>query len=156
MTLESLNFPHYEFRMKTHHGKPVIFDPVRKKYVALTPEEWVRQHVIQNLIMDKNIPASLMKVESEFQLLKTKKRLDVAVFNRKGIPLLIVECKSASVALTQNVMDQAIRYNMALNVEYLWLTNGHHHIFCQANQEKGTINVINDLPVINIEIPGNK
>ena len=154
--MRKLNFPEYDFRVNERDGKPFIFDPARKKFVALTPEEWVRQHVIQYLVKDKNVPVSLIKVESEFQLLKTKKRFDVAVFTRNGIPLLIVECKSTSVELTQNEMDQALRYNMSLKVKYLWLTNGYHHIFCQADPEKGTISQIHDLPVLNNQNPGDE
>jgi len=146
VSLAKLNFPHYEFRVNKHHGKPVIFDPARRKHVALTPEEWVRQHVIKYLIKDKNVPASLIKVESEFQLLKTKKRFDVAVFNRNGMPLLIVECKSASVELTQNEMDQAIRYNMSLKVKYLWLTNGIQHFICKASPDQRLMKLIDALP----------
>lgn len=141
-----LNFPRYEFRILEQEGKPTIFDPVRKKHVRLTPEEWVRQHVLHYLIIDKKVPASLIRVESEIQLIKTRKRFDVAVFDRNGAALLVVECKSPNVQLTQNELDQAIRYNMVLKVKYLMLTNGLHHFYCKADQEKGTLSLIDILP----------
>lgn len=141
-----LNFPDYTFTIKDHDGKPVIFDLVRKKYVALTPEEWVRQHVIQYLNLEKQVPLSLIRAESEIRLYKTRKRFDIAVFDRNGQPLLVVECKSPSVPLTQDVLDQAVRYNLAMKVGFLMLTNGLIHIYCQINTETGNIRIINDLP----------
>jgi len=141
-----LNFPDYTFTIKDHDGKPVIFDLVRKKYVALTPEEWVRQHVIQYLKQEKQVPLSLISVESEIRLYKTRKRFDIAVFDRNGQALLVVECKSPSVAVTQNVLDQAVRYNFTMKVGFLMLTNGLQHIYCQIDTETGNIRIIDDLP----------
>ena len=141
-----LNFPDYSFRIKDLNGKPVIFDPVRKKYVSLTPEEWVRQHVIQYLKQEKQIPFSLIRAESEIRLYKTRKRFDIAVFDRNGHALLVVECKSPSVAVTQDVLDQAVRYNMTLKVGYLMLTNGIQHIYCRVDANNNTIRMIKDLP----------
>ena len=141
-----LNFPDYTFSIKDLNGKPVIFDPVRKKYIALTPEEWVRQHVIQYLKHEKRIPFSLIRSESEIRLYKTRKRFDIAVFDRNGHARLIVECKSPSLPLTQNVLDQAARYNMTLKVGYLMLTNGIQHIYCQIDANDNAIRMIRDLP----------
>jgi type I site-specific restriction endonuclease len=141
-----LNFPDYTFSMTEKNGKPVIFDPARKKYVALTPEEWVRQHVIQFLNREKQVPLSLIGVETEIRLYKTRKRFDLAVFDRNGKPLLVTECKSPSVSVTQDVLDQAVRYNMTLKVSYLMLTNGIQHIYCQADIINNSIRIINDLP----------
>lgn len=147
LLMVSLNFPRYEFRITIEEkGKQVIFDPVRKKYVALTPEEWVRQHVIQYLAQEKNVPLSLMKVESEIQLLKTKKRFDLAVFDRNGHSLLVAECKSPSIKLTQHVLDQAVRYNMTLQVKYLMLTNGLQHMVCETDPDTGSIRPIKSVP----------
>jgi hypothetical protein len=141
-----LNFPDYTFKIKDNDGKPVIFDPVRKKYVALTTEEWVRQHVIQFLEKDKQVPLSLIRSESEIRLYKTRKRFDVAVFDRNGQALLVVECKSPSVLVTQDVLDQAVRYNLTLKVGFLMLTNGIQHIYCQIDTNNNTIKIIKDLP----------
>ena len=124
----------------------MIFDIIRKKYVTLTPEEWVRPHVLHYLVGEKKVPASLIGVESAIKLFNTKKRFDVAVFDRNGKPLLVVECKAPSVALTQEVLDQVVRYNMALKVNFLMLTNGLTNLFCKSDQLSGNIRIIEDLP----------
>lgn len=141
-----LNFPDYTFNIKENDGRLIIFDPVRKKYVALTPEEWVRQHVIQYLNREKHVPLSLISIESEIRLYKTRKRFDVAVFDRNGRPRLVVECKSSSVPVNQEVLDQVVRYNLALKVGYLMLTNGLQHIYCQVDTVSSAILSIIDLP----------
>jgi len=139
-----LNFPEYDFQFSDRQGKLLIFDPVRKKYVAFTPEEWVRQHVIRFLVSQKKVPAMLIKVECELQLYKTRKRFDLAVFDRNGNALLLVECKAPSVNLSQEVLDQAARYNLAMKVRFLMLTNGMQHLYCEA--DNGRLKVIVDLP----------
>jgi len=141
-----LNFPIYEFRIVEKDGKLSIFDPVRKKYVSLTTEEWVRQHVIRLLVHEKQVPYSLIKAETEIRLYNTRKRFDIAVFDRNGQPLLVVECKAPSVPVTQQVLDQAIRYNLAMKVGYLMLTNGLQHIYCQLDTETGAYRMVDDLP----------
>ena len=141
-----LNFPEYKFQVLEKEGKLTIFDPARKKYVALTPEEWVRQHVIQYLHREKQVPLSLIGVETEIRLYKTRKRFDVAVFDRNGLPQLIVECKSPSVSVSQQVLDQVVRYNMSLKVSFLMLTNGIQHIYCHVDKQANTIRMIEDLP----------
>lgn len=144
--MERLNFPEYNFSLAEKDGKPAIFDPVRKKYVNLTPEEWVRQHVIRFMQNECKAPLSLIRVESEFKLFRTTKRFDIAVCDRNGKAVLIVECKAPSVAVTQAVLDQAVRYNMALKVGLLMLTNGLQHIYCQVHPENGVIDIIRELP----------
>jgi hypothetical protein len=144
--MTQLNFPGYPFRIMENNGKPTIFDPVRKKYVVLTPEEWVRQHVIQFLSLEKQIPLSLISVESEIRLYNTRKRFDIVVCDRNGKPLILVECKAPSVPLSQEVLDQAIRYNMTLKVSLLMLTNGLQHIFCRVDTVSGSVQSISDLP----------
>jgi hypothetical protein len=141
-----LNFPEYQFRITEKNGKLSIFDPVRKKYVVFTPEEWVRQHVIQYLVNEKQIPLSLITVEAEFQLFKTRKRFDITVSDRNGRPLLLVECKAPSVPVTQEVMDQAVRYNFAMQVGFLMLTNGLKHIFCHIEAGEVSYKLIAELP----------
>lgn len=142
-----LNFPEYPFHILEREGKKIIFDPVRKKYVVLTPEEWVRQHVINFLIIEKNVPVGLIGVETEFKLFKTKKRFDLVVHDRNGKALILIECKAPAIPLTQAVLDQASRYNFALNVDFLMLTNGLQHIFCMVDKSTGTLNIIESLPV---------
>lgn len=144
-----LNFPDYTFSIKEMDGKAVIFDPARKKYISLMPEEWVRQHVIQFLHLEKQVPLSLIRVESEIKLYKTRKRFDIAVFDRNGHPRLVVECKAPSVQVTQEVLDQVVRYNFALKVGLLMLTNGIQHLYCQVDTNDGLIKIIDDLPDFN-------
>ena len=141
-----LNFPAYEFRFMEKDGKRFIFDPVRKKFVALTPEEWVRQHAIRYLVTDRKVPESLIKSESEIQLFKMRKRFDIAVFDRNGNALMVVECKAPSVPLSQDVLDQAVRYNLAMRVGYLMLTNGLSHVFCHIDPESNAMRLIENLP----------
>jgi hypothetical protein len=141
-----LNFPVYEFRILEKDGKLTIFDPVRKKNVALTPEEWVRQHVIQYLVQEKQVPLSLIRAETEIRLFNTRKRFDLAVFDRNGNALLVVECKAPIVVVTQDVLDQAVRYNMTMKVGFLMITNGLQHIYCRIDKKTGAINMIKDLP----------
>ena len=141
-----LDFPDYDFRISEEAGKLTIFDPVRKKYVALTPEEWVRQHVIKYLVLEKKVPLSLIRVEVEIRLYKTRKRFDLAVYDRNGQPLLVVECKAPAVLVTQEVLDQVMRYNLAMKVRFLMLTNGLKHLFCQVDTTTGGIGVIEALP----------
>ena len=144
--MHKLNFAEYQFHITEKDGKQTIFDQVRKKYVVLTPEEWVRQHVIQFLIIEKNVPVSLIVVEAEISLFKTRKRFDIAVFDRNGNALMVVECKAPSVPLSRGVLDQAVRYNMTLKVGLLFLTNGLQHIMCRVDPTNGSIQQISDLP----------
>ena len=141
-----LNFPAYEFRIVEKDGKLTIFDPARKKFVVLTPEEWVRQHVIRYLVQEKKVPLSLIRSESEIRLYKTRKRFDLAVYDRNGRALIVVECKAPAVSVSQEVLDQAVRYNLTLKVGFLMLTNGLQHIYCRINPDKGTVSLISDLP----------
>ncbi|MCU0370962.1 MAG: type I restriction enzyme HsdR N-terminal domain-containing protein [Bacteroidales bacterium] len=142
----SLNFPEYDFRIAEKNGKRSIFDPVRKKYVALTPEEWVRQHVIRYLAEEKKVPLSLIRAESEIRLYQTRKRFDLAVYDRNGQAVAVVECKATNVRVTQEVLDQAVRYNLARRVKYLMLTTGLQHVFCRMDMNDGSISLIQDLP----------
>ncbi len=141
-----LNFPEYRFQLQKSSHRTLIFDIIRKKFVSLTPEEWVRQHVLHYLIREKKVPPSLIMVESEIKLFHTRKRYDIAIFDRNGKALLVVECKAPTVPVTQDVLDQVVRYNMALKVNFLMLTNGVTHIFCKTDQESGNIRIIEDLP----------
>ncbi len=145
--MTQLNFPQYNFRITETDGKRFIFDPVRKKFVVLTPEEWVRQHVIQLLIIEKNVPVSLIVAEAEISLFKTRRRFDVAVYDRNGNALLVVECKAPTVPLSQGVLDQAVRYNMTLKVGILMITNGLQHIFCRVDPVDGAVKQISELQV---------
>ena len=141
-----LNFPEYPFTIKDEGGRPLIIDPVRKRFVALTPEEWVRQHVIRYLSEEKGVPLSLMRVETEISLYKTKKRFDIAVFSRNGKALMIVECKAPEVGISRETLDQALRYNLALQVRHMLLTNGLNHYYFAATHPGGTMEGRDEIP----------
>ena len=128
--MQQLAFPLYDFRLKSSENKPYIFDPIRKKFVRLHPEEWVRQHTIKYLIDTKGFPASLINVEKEIKLKNTRKRYDIVVFNPDGSIFLVIECKSYNVGITQSVFDQIARYNLELQASLLMVTNGLMHYYC--------------------------
>jgi type I site-specific restriction endonuclease len=145
--MASLNFPKYEFRFKNKENKTVIFDAVRKKFIQLTPEEWVRQHCLQFLMQEKKIPKSLINVEKKIELNGLDKRYDIVVFKPNGKISLIVECKAPKIKITQTVFDQIARYNLALNADYLMLTNGLNHYYCQMDYAAQKYNFLRELPV---------
>mgnify|MGYP001769885250 CR=1 len=144
--MQSLNFPAYEFKTRVITGQVQVFDPVRKKYVALTPEEWVRQHLIRYLLEDRGVPLHMMAVERGLKLNGLAQRFDLVIFGPSGNPLLIAECKAATVALTQEVFYQIARYNLALKVQYFLISNGITHHFGLVNYGSGTIELHEEIP----------
>lgn len=127
--MQPLNLPTYPFKIKSSENKYFIFDIVRKKYMVLTPEEWVRQHIIHYLIEEKKYPISLIAVEKKVTVNKLTKRTDILVFNAKGNPHIIVECKAPSIKISQDTFDQIARYNLKLEASYLIVTNGLTHFY---------------------------
>ncbi len=144
--MESLNFPSYPFRLKSNENKTLIFDIIRKKYVVLTPEEWVRQHVIHYLHTEKKYPLSLISVEKQLKINNLIKRTDVLVFNTKGTHEIIIECKAPSVKISQETFDQIARYNLTLQAHFLMVTNGLQHYYCQMDDEKEAYTFLQDIP----------
>jgi hypothetical protein len=144
--LPILNFPVYDFTIREENGQLRILDFARKKYVALTPEEWVRQHLIHYLNKDKGYPLGLMKVEKEFKYNKLSKRADIVVCDRTGAPLLMAECKSPDVEITQGVFDQAMRYNLVMDVKMVLLSNGINHFCFQLDKAKQTYVALTEIP----------
>ncbi len=144
--MKKLNFPEYDFRIRENERKPEIFDAFRKKYVALTPEEWVRQNLLMYLVNEKRYPASLIAVEAGLKLYNRTKRTDIVVYNNKGNPLLIAECKAPEVVINQKAFDQIARYNMALKVNYMIVTNGLNHYCCFIDYQNNTIKYLKDIP----------
>ena len=130
-----LNFKVYKFNLKNQNGNAQIFDIIRKKYVALTPEEWVRQHVIWYLKEELNISKGLIAVEKELKYNNLTKRFDLVVMNPLAEPLLLVECKAPSVAITQSTVQQAGIYLKTIRAPFVMLTNGLTHIYLQLNTE---------------------
>lgn len=133
--MQNLNFPSYTFRFKNSENKVAIFDEIRKKFVVLTPEEWVRQHVVQYLLLEKKYPKSLINVEKLVKVNDLNKRYDIVVFQPNGEIFLLIECKAPEVAISQETFDQIARYNLQLNAQYLMVTNGLNHYFCQMDFE---------------------
>ena len=144
--MQKLNFPSYNFRFKSSENKSLIFDEVRKKFVVLTPEEWVRQHAVRHLLLEKKYPASHLSVEKQLKLHDTIKRYDIVVYNRDGSMQLVVECKAPAIQISQATFDQIARYNLALNANFLMVTNGLSHYFCQMDLENERYIFLNEIP----------
>lgn len=144
--MQQLNFPSYSFRLKNSENKVAIFDEIRKKFILLTPEEWVRQHVVSFLIKEKNYPKSYINVEKLIKINDINKRYDIVVYQPDGTIFLLVECKAPEVAITQNTFDQIARYNLTLKANYLMVTNGLNHYFCQMDFEKEQYVFLKDVP----------
>jgi hypothetical protein len=121
--MQAIRFPSYDYNIQLQEGKEYIFDPVRKKWVRLTPEEWVRQNMLQYLLQVKKYPATLIAVEKEIQLGELRKRCDIVVY-KEALPWMIIECKEMEVPLSEQVLMQIVRYNMAFSCTYLIITNG--------------------------------
>ena len=144
--MQQLNFPTYSFRLKNSENKVSIFDAIRKKFVVLQPEEWVRQHCVKYLIEEKKYPQSLINVEKGLRINGLRKRYDIVVFNPDGTIHLIVECKSSKISINQDTFDQIARYNLALNATYLMVTNGMNHYYCSMDFEKKRYEFLRDIP----------
>ncbi|HTF03568.1 MAG TPA: type I restriction enzyme HsdR N-terminal domain-containing protein [Bacteroidia bacterium] len=144
--MSQLNFPAYEFRIQPKGAGKEIFDDVRKRWVMLTPEEWVRQHVVQWLRTEKSYPASLMAIEKVIKVNTLSKRCDVICYHANLAPLVIVECKSPDVKITQDVFDQAARYNLTIGARYFLLTNGLQHFCCLLDHENQRWQFLEELP----------
>ena len=144
--LPQLNLPVFEHRIKHESGRKLIFDRIRKKYVALTPEEWVRQNFVHFLIENKKYPEQLTKIEAALLVNKMKRRCDIVVYNRQLNPYLIVECKAPEVKITQKVFDQIAAYNWELKAKYLVVTNGINHFFCQPDYCTGKYAFLRKMP----------
>ena len=144
--MQPLNFPSYTFRVKNSENRPLIFDEIRKKFIVLTPEEWVRQHVIKFLIQEKNYPISHINVEKQITLNGLKKRYDIVVFKPDGKLDILVECKAPEITISQNTFDQIAQYNFKLNANYLMVTNGLAHYYCQMDFVAEKYQFMQDIP----------
>ena len=144
-----LNLPPFQPRLRKTPKGEEIFDECRRKFVKLTPEEWVRQHFIRFMVDELAFPANLIVVEAALQVHTLKRRFDILAYDSKGIPRMIVECKSPSVPITQAVFDQVAAYNVALKVEYLVVTNGLDHYACFIDHSQGQIRFLENIPHFN-------
>jgi len=147
--LNSLNFPYYEFKTKNEGNKLFIFDEIRKKYVSLSPEEWVRQHTIKYLINEKSVPSGLMFVEQSLTTPDILIRADIVLYNREGNPLMIVECKAPEIKITEKTFDQAATYNFSLKVSFFLITNGLNHYSCKLDYINKKYTFLKTIPSYN-------
>lgn len=142
-----LNLPPFEYKVKAEAQRKLIFDAVRRKYVALTPEEWVRQHVIHFLITEKNVPANLIGVEKGLTILGRTRRVDIVVFDRNGQPALLIECKAPTVAINPQVYTQAAVYTYGFGIDFIMITNGITHHYLQIDKQNQRVGEVGGLPV---------
>ena len=142
----ALNLPRYETKICEKDGKLQIFDPLRRNYVALTPEEWVRQHFVNFLCSNRNFPAALMANEVAITLNGMKRRCDTVVYDKELRPRAIIEYKSPSVKITKEVFAQISRYNLTLRVDYLIISNGLQHYCCRMDYERNSYTFLQEIP----------
>jgi len=141
-----LNLPHFDFKLKKAEGKVWIFDGIRKRYMVLTPEEWVRQHFVHYLVSHKKYPRSLIRVEGGLMYNELQKRTDIVVYNRLGEPWMIVECKSPTLVVSGSAVSQAAVYNSTLKAEYICVTNGLVHVCAQIDWTEKTSRQVPEIP----------
>ena len=141
-----LNLPQYPFRVKSKENKLYIFDRNRKKEVLLTDEEWVRQHFVEYLVTEKKYPRSRIALERQCRVGNMTKRTDIVVFDNKGEAEIIVECKAPGIRINQDTFDQIARYNLQMKANYLIVTNGLEHFFCQMDHEAREYRFLRDIP----------
>jgi len=144
--MQTLNLPTYNFKLKNSQNKTLIFDKLRKKYVALTPEEWVRQHFVHFLIDQKKYPETLIAIEKQLTINNLKKRTDILIFNSDGKPEVVIECKAPSIKISQKTFDQIARYNLQLKADFLIVTNGLTHFYCKMDFKNKTYIFLKNLP----------
>jgi type I site-specific restriction endonuclease len=139
----AIEYPSYQPKIKKEGSTEFIFDEVRRRWVVLTPEEWVRQNFLQYMMQVKKYPSALLAIEREITLGELKKRCDIVLFNAAGKALLLVECKEMNVALDEKVLQQALRYNISLQVPFMVITNGSYTAaFCNKNSELVAIDAL--------------
>jgi len=147
--VQPLNFPTYNFQLREDGTTRLIYDVFRRKWLVLTPEEWVRQHAAMYLI-DLGYPRGLLALEKSLLLNGMKRRADIIVYDRAGLPFLLVECKSTDVKISQQTVDQAARYNLTLKVPYVFITNGLQH-YCLKQSDTENHEYIQGLPEFPLE-----
>ena len=145
--MKQLNLPEYSFRISGEEGSEMIFDAIRRKYVRLTPEEWVRQNFVRYLIEEGKYPPGLIGIEVMSAFNNLKKRVDILVHDRAGKPVMIIECKAPDVKIDDEVFDQAVCYNMGFRVPYLVVTNGIDHYACRIDHELKKYDFLNVIPL---------
>jgi type I site-specific restriction endonuclease len=143
---QPLNFPNYNFKIRTESEQAKIFDVFRKKYIVLTPEEWVRQHLATYLVEEKKYAKGLIELEKSLSLNSMQKRADILISDRSGKPYLLAECKAPSVKITQDTFEQIARYNLVFKVPFLVVSNGLEHYSCQIDFDTNKITFLKEIP----------
>ena len=141
-----LNLPPFDINVKKVNGRASVFDPIRRKFIAVTPEEWVRQHFVNFLLTERGYPQTLIANEIQINLNGQKKRCDTVVYSREPAPVMIIEYKAPDVNITQAVFDQIVRYNIVLKVQYLIVSNGLNHYCCRMDYQKQTYEYLPEIP----------
>ncbi len=136
------------FKTKIIDNKKLIFDPIRKKYIVLTPEENVRQEILAYLVEQKKYPINYIAVEKQIKVSGKNRRFDIVVYDKNFVPIVLIECKQPEVNLSQKTMEQATMYNLSLKVPYLIITNGNQHFVVKVNLESGEYEFLPDVPVL--------
>jgi len=144
--MKALNLPTYSLKIKSENGLEYVYDQFRKKYVRLTPEEWVRQNFAVYLVNEKSYPASRMMIEKSLKVNKMSKRCDILVCDDEGRSVLMVECKSPEIKIGQSTFEQVSVYNIAFKVKYLIITNGLQHYCCTVDFTNQTVNFLKEIP----------
>ena len=144
--MQKLNLPEYSFKIKIIKEKTCIFDALRKKYVRLTNEEWVRQNFVQFLIAEKKYSVSLIQVEAGVKVNNNAQRADLIVYDRSGNPALVAEFKAPEIKISQQTFDQIVRYNMQLKVKFLIVSNGMNHYCCRINYTDNSYAFLAEIP----------
>ena len=142
----SLNLPSFDIKIRREGNRAVVLDPLRRRWVALTPEEWVRQHFVNLLVSEKHYPATLVANEVQLSVCEKVMRADTVVYDRTLRPRMIVEYKAPTVAITQKVFDQISVYNLLLRVDYLAVSNGRQHYVCRMDYDNEKYSFLEDLP----------
>ena len=144
--MQKLNLPQYPIKLKEEKGVQYIFDRIRKKYLVLQPEEWVRQNFIQYLIEEKGYSANLIEIEKGLKINELQKRADIVIYDKKAEPIVLIECKAPKIKINQSVFEQVARYNVVFKVPYLVVTNGLDHYCAKVDFETNSFKFLKALP----------
>ncbi|MEA1874579.1 MAG: type I restriction enzyme HsdR N-terminal domain-containing protein [Bacteroidota bacterium] len=143
--MQELNLPKYKFRFEKRENQAFIFDAIRKKFILCTPEEWVRQHLIQYFIQEKRVPSGLISIEKAVHINGLSKRYDALIADKQGKPIVLIECKAPSVKISHTVFQQIAEYNLHFHVPYLFVSNGLSHYICKIDDDN-KINFLKTMP----------
>jgi hypothetical protein len=141
-----LNLPEFEYNVKKAEGKVWIFDVIRKRFIVLTPEEWVRQHFVNYIVTELRYPKALIKIETGLIYNKLSKRSDIIVYNRQGMPWMVIECKASDQKLSQQTLEQVAMYNTSMKAKYIVVTNGLQHLCCEINWDDKLTTLMTSFP----------